>query len=134
MKECAICLESVPEMASGANVINFECKLVQLPKCKHKFHTTCFLEYVTYQFNHNPCTDVRCPECRDRFIQWDIQNNTTIWVGNGSSAPFEQEITNEGSTVTANEVSLVMTTLKVFGLITFLMMYGWVAWIAFNES
>lgn len=70
---CAICHEELIE------------KPCELP-CDHRFHTTCYTEYMAYEIHTNNKTTVLCPLCRSVVLQ--INHEISFTTGNPSIQPL----------------------------------------------
>ena len=65
--ECAICLEPLADHE----------KQMDMPACKHVFHTQCFLDYI----KHSNGT-VTCPECRHVVIELPVIEPPAMNINN----------------------------------------------------
>ena len=62
MEQCVFCLEDMNDESE-----------TMILECKHKMHTSCFMEYVKY--NMNKQSDIICPLCRDVVINMNTISN-----------------------------------------------------------
>ena len=62
---CAICLDNIIDATDVTKL-----------KCKHCFHTSCFMNYIVYEYSNHK-TQIKCPLCATELVKLTPQETNT---------------------------------------------------------